>query len=69
MSKKHFTALADALRGTKPTRGMSTGCIDQWEADVDAVARVCTRFNPAFDRTRWYGYINSESGPNGGAKR
>lgn len=72
MSKKHFIALADALRRSKPE--LSLGCADsisrlaQWNADVTAIADECKRENYAFNRQRWLGYINGDNGPSGGAR-
>ena len=54
MTKKHFEALAAALNGVGPLHGdMSTKDAIQWRSDVEAVAAVCARFNPNFDRTRF----------------
>lgn len=74
MTKKHFIALADYLRGTKPDQStwdgsgeMIAGRLDQWEADVQAIARFCKSQNGGFMYDRWMDYINSDCGPNGGA--
>lgn len=76
MTKKHFIALADALRNTRPSSTGPLNSIDtamaiarenQWCLDRDAVADFCYSQNRAFNRERWIDYINGECGPNGGA--
>ena len=69
MSKKHFIALADALRAEKPGKIWSPNKHVQWELDVKAIANVCAAYNPRFNRERWMAYVNGECGPNGGAIR
>ena len=53
MSKKHFIALADAIRehNTQFTRTQFT------PAQLDALARFCAGSNPRFDAARWFAYI------------
>lgn len=62
MTKKHFNALAAALRASRapeflpdtPWRAEDNSIADaQWRADVRAMADVCASFNPAFDRDRF----------------
>ena len=55
MSKKHFIALADALRGA--------------DISQDVLDRLCAfmaRQNTSFMRSRWLAYLKGECGPNGG---
>ena len=66
MSKKHFIALADALRAEKPGENWNPNKMVQWELDVKAIANVCAHSNPRFNRERWLAYIAGECGPNGG---
>ncbi len=57
MTRKHFEAIAQALRTTSPYPGDSSyidGKVDQWRADVRHLADVCAAANPAFDRARFY---------------
>ena len=68
MTKKHFIALADALRAEKPGTNWDPNKMVQWELDVKAIANVCAAHNPNFNRERWLGYIAGTNGPNGGAR-
>ena len=53
MSKKHFKALAEALRAEKPPENWNPNKRIQWSLDVRAVAEVCQRMNPKFDIDRF----------------
>lgn len=75
MTKKHFIALADAMRTTKPESEIDimgvasseyTAELAQWKQDVNIIALVCASHNPQFNRERWLAYIAGECGPNGG---
>lgn len=68
MSKKHFIALADALRAQRPADHWDPNKRVQWELDVKAVADVCQQANGNFNRERWMAYIKDECGPNGGTR-
>jgi len=56
MTKKHFTALAAALAFTRPDPA-DPGFVQPnqitWKLTRDAIADVCARFNPNFDRDRF----------------
>jgi hypothetical protein len=65
MTKKHFIALADALRATQPPIHPSKVWM-QWAKDRNAIADVCQKFNGNFKSERWFDYIDGECGPNGG---
>jgi len=61
MTKKHFIALADAIREQNKTpRPFLTDQIDQ-------LAWFCQSQNSNFNRERWLGYIAGTNGKNGGA--
>jgi len=73
MSKQDFIALVDAVCTVKRRQGLcgSTALINTSGAvAVDELAlelaRVCAAQNPAFNRERWFGYINDQCGPSGG---
>lgn len=63
MERRHFEALAGALRSVKPDRGnkyaprsvQSAGgaAHAQWLVTIGAVATACAQFNPAFQRERF----------------
>jgi hypothetical protein len=61
MSKKHFVALADYLKDSKPY------CEAFTPLQIEHLANFCHSQNPHFNRERWIGYIKGENGPNGGA--
>lgn len=52
MSRKHFEALATALAAIRPNTGAGERR-EQWEADVEQVARVCRTMNPRFN-AEWF---------------
>ena len=68
MSKKHFIALADALRQTRPADHWDANKRVQWEMDVRVIADVLNQSNPRFNYSRWMDYVNGLCGPNGGAR-
>lgn len=62
MTKKHFIALADAVRQAQGIGTPSTAdlYVRRWLADF------CQSQNGNFNRERWLAYINGECGANGG---
>ncbi len=67
MTKRHFEALAAALKGSRPIEPIGNVTVarfamDQWRADVRAIASVLLAHNPRFD-ARFYeacGYETTE---------
>lgn len=58
MTKKHFIALADALRNNG---------VNEFEPQViEILADFCQSRNPRLNCARWITYIHGECGPNGG---
>lgn len=61
MTRKHFQAIADALRDSKPEPETDDPNVTiiygaayfQWRLTISNVARACAQFNPAFDRDRF----------------
>jgi hypothetical protein len=53
MSRKHFRALADALKAEKPGDNWNPNKRVQWELDVKAIANTCAMFNCRFNRSRF----------------
>ena len=62
MTKKHFIALANAIR-TENKWGDAKFSSQQ----IEVLANFCHSQNSQFDRSRWLAYIAGECGPNGGA--
>ena len=62
LTRKHFQALANALQSQRPNQEWVktpedrigyTCAVAQWTLDCRAIADVCQRENPAFDRTKF----------------
>jgi len=67
MSKKHFIALADAIRWhNRNTPGESPDYFT--DSQLNSLAEFCRDSNPRFNKERWLGYIAGECGPNGGKR-
>lgn len=63
MTKKHFVALADAIREhNEHSFDKSAFTLEQ----LRTLADFCHEQNPGFNRDRWLRYIAGECGPNGG---
>jgi hypothetical protein len=54
MTRQHFKALAEGMKDTRPTPDADDRILEQWDADVMAVALACRRFNSNFDRSKFY---------------
>lgn len=53
LTRKHFKAIADNLRTTKPNPDIAPEGYNQWCYTVDVMATMCREFNPNFDRGRF----------------
>ena len=66
MTKKHFIALADAIREHNRV-AYKEQPIDHFSDELlNTLADFCQSTNPNFNRERWLAYIAGECGPNGG---
>lgn len=63
MTKKHFIALADMIRDHNRHSDYPFH-----PSQIESLADMCERENPAFDRARWLAYIAGDCGPNGGKR-
>lgn len=67
MSKKHFIALADAIREHNRFVYPGGRATEKFTGDqLETLAGFLASQNPRFNRDRWLGYIAGENGPNGG---
>jgi len=57
VTRKHFQALADALKWARPENGWEhpapSPYVAQWQADIRAVGDACYAANGRFDRGRF----------------
>ena len=69
MTKKHFIALADAIRSMPSFVELEQ---EKRVIEKDDMLRVladfCAAQNDQFNRERWLGYIAGSNGKNGGAR-
>lgn len=54
MQKRHFEALARALRETRPESAKLNFFVHQWGKDVERIADVCATTNVSFRRGQFY---------------
>ena len=66
MSKKHFIALADAIR--EHTYNDTTVSHEFTDGQLEVLGDFCQAQNPNFNRDRWLGYIAGTNGKNGGKR-
>jgi hypothetical protein len=70
MSKKHFIAIADAIRehNTVARRRRDSGipCAMFLPDHLETLADSFKRENSMFNRERWLSYVAGACGPNGG---
>ena len=68
MSKKDFIALANVVRDFNRLHDEGSVTANHFDAQqIAALANFCQSQNPAFNRSRWLGYIVGLNGPSGGA--
>jgi hypothetical protein len=67
MTKRHFIALADAIRESNRIFAKYGGEVHFSNEHLQVLADFCASQNPAFLRQRWINYIDGKCGPNGGA--
>jgi len=57
MTRKHFQAITDSLKDSKPDRDAGTpaeyAAVSQWREDCNAIADALRSFNGRFDRDRF----------------
>lgn len=70
MTKKHFIALADAIKdyneNSFPAGTNTVSPLQFTYTQLICLADFCAAQNPNFNRERWLGYIAGENGKNGG---
>lgn len=71
MTKKHFIALANAIRehNRKGSNGWSPETHYFFDDQTEMLADFCQSQNSWFNRDRWLNYIAGNCGPNGGASK
>jgi hypothetical protein len=67
MSKKHFIALADAIRSHNEYAVRDANTTPFTHEQMITLAEFCRDQNGRFNRERWLGYIAGTNGKNGGA--
>ena len=67
MTKKHFIALADAIRSFGIAGGERDHSNSFGQDQISALACFCSEQNERFNRELWIRYINGECGKNGGS--
>ena len=68
MSKKHFIALADAIRRHNELQDGTANAIKFGPFHLNTLANFCHSQNCEFKRERWLDYIAGKCGKNGGAR-
>ena len=70
MTKKHFIALADAIKAYQnlPNQGLPVMNIFT-DNQISMLADFCGEQNPRFNRYRWLSYIADKCGSGGGRRK
>jgi hypothetical protein len=69
MNKKHFIALADAVKDSNCRFEQGAVTAQRFtEEHINVLADFCQSQNSQFNRERWLDYIAGKCGPNGGAR-
>ena len=69
MTKKHFIALADAIKQQNADAKVCHAPHSVFKpSQLTALADFCAAQNSNFNRERWLGYIAGTNGPSGGAR-
>jgi hypothetical protein len=68
MTKKHFIAMADAIRHHNHKSEQSGGMYGEpfTMSQIATLGQLCKSQNPNFNPERWRDYIAGKCGPNGG---
>lgn len=65
MTKKHFIALADAIKAHHAVNKHPLAHFNKPQLEI--LAQFCAEQNPQFNHSRWLNYIDGNCGPSGGA--
>ncbi len=65
MTKKHFRALADAIRWHNRTTVSGVNPAPFSDGQIGILADFCKSQNPRFDRELWLDYTTGKCGPDG----
>lgn len=71
MNHEQLLAIADVLRKTRPQepndafsmRREEISRLNQWLADVGAIAKFCALQTPTFNRLEWFDYVTQGKPP------
>lgn len=66
MTKKHFIALANAIKAHNEMVGVDSDYAFFKSNHLETIADFCKEENPNFNRDRWLDYIDGKCGPCGG---
>ena len=66
MTKKHFIALAKAIKEHNKAVGKNIDYTFFKDNQLQTLADFCHSMNPNFNESRWFDFINDKCGCNGG---